>query len=76
MPVLRTVRPIRVVLGEARSALTMTQHDFGYAIGASHRTATRWDAGRSVPAVHHLVALARLLFPVSRTLAEEVANHA
>lgn len=76
MMVIRNVRPVRVVLGEARDALSMTQREFGDAVGSSHRTAVRWDAGRATPASHHLVAMARLLYPVSRSLAEEAANHA
>jgi hypothetical protein len=69
-------RSVSVVLGEARRALGMTQRAFGYAVGASHRSAVRWDAGQSVPAAHHLHALAKLVLPRSRDLAVEVARAA
>jgi len=69
-------RSIRLVLGEARRKLGMSQRKFGYAIGSSHRSAVRWDAGKATPAQHHLQKLARLLHPVDRDLAAEVANAA
>jgi transcriptional regulator with XRE-family HTH domain len=64
---------MRVLLGEARVLLGMSQKDFGYAVGSSHRTAVRWDAGRSEPARHHLESLAKLLHPESPPLAAEIA---
>ena len=72
----RERRSIHLVLGEARRALSMTQEDFGYAVGASHRTAVRWDAGQSDPAEHHLKKLAELLYKEHRALAAEVADFA
>lgn len=54
----------------------MSQREFGYAVGSSHRTAARWDAGRSSPGVDNLLALARLLYPENRELASEVADAA
>jgi transcriptional regulator with XRE-family HTH domain len=72
----RTQRPIRLILGEARRALGMSQREFGYAVGSSHRTAARWDAGRSTPGMDNLLALARLLYPEHRELAIEVADAA
>jgi len=54
----------------------MSQREFGYAVGSSHRTAVRWDAGRASPTVHNLQVLARLLYPEDRELASEVANAA
>jgi transcriptional regulator with XRE-family HTH domain len=69
-------RAIRLILGEARNALHMSQREFGYAVGASHRTASRWDGGKASPGVHHLHVLARLLHPHDRTLAAEVADAA
>jgi transcriptional regulator with XRE-family HTH domain len=62
-----------VLLGEARQLLGMSQKDFGYAVGSSHRTAVRWDAGRSKPARHHLESLAKLVHPASPALASEIA---
>jgi hypothetical protein len=64
---------MRVLLGEARRALNMSQKEFGYAAGSSHRTAVRWDAGLSAPGTHHLVTLAGLLHPASPSLAAEIA---
>jgi transcriptional regulator with XRE-family HTH domain len=66
-------RPVGIVLGEARFALGMTQEEFGSALGSSHRTAVRWDAGESVPAPHHLEELARRLYAAHRALAVEAA---
>jgi hypothetical protein len=67
-------RSIHVVVGEARDELDMSQRQFGEALGASHRSAVRWDAGQATPAVHHLHTLARLLYPRNRALAAEVAD--
>jgi hypothetical protein len=53
----------------------MTQNEFGSALGASHRTAVRWDAGQSSPGAHELRTLAGLLHPHDRLLAVEVAQH-
>jgi transcriptional regulator with XRE-family HTH domain len=66
-------RSIHIILGEARRALGMSQEKFGSAIGSSHRSAVRWDAGRATPAEHQLRTLAGLLHPVERALAAEVA---
>jgi hypothetical protein len=66
-------RPIRQVLGDARHMLVMSQREFGYAVGASHRSAVRWDAGEATPAEHHLRRLAGLLYPRDHALAAEVA---
>jgi DNA-binding XRE family transcriptional regulator len=68
-------RSVHLVLGDARRLLGMTQNEFGSALGASHRTAVRWDAGQSSPGEHELRTLARLLHPHDRSLAIEVAQH-
>src|SRR5262249_53536689 len=73
---MKTARSLGVVLLEAQRALGMSQKEFGYASGASHRTAARWAAGHSRPASHHLVAVAKLLYSTDRALAAEVASHA
>jgi hypothetical protein len=52
----------------------MSQEKFGYAVGASHRTAVRWDAAESHPSDDHLRKLAGLLHPHDRVLAAEVAD--
>jgi DNA-binding XRE family transcriptional regulator len=69
-----STRPKPVILGEARRTLGMTQRQFGAALGSSHRTAVRWEAGKSAITPNELVALARLLHPLDRDLAEEVAS--
>lgn len=69
-------RSIHVIMNSARVTLGMTQRSFGEAVGASHRTAARWDAGSSTPGEHHLHTLARLLLPLDRSLAVEVADAA
>jgi hypothetical protein len=72
---IRPTKPIRLLLVEARQALGMTQREFGYALEASHRSATRWDAGRSTPSADALRKLAALLLPHDRALAVEAAAH-
>jgi hypothetical protein len=67
-------RDIRVVVGEARDALGMTQQQFGYAVGASHRSAVRWDAGQATPDDASLRKMAELLVARDRALAAEVAD--
>jgi transcriptional regulator with XRE-family HTH domain len=68
-------RSVHLVLGDARRVLGMTQNEFGSALGSSHRTAVRWDAGQSSPGAHELRTLAGLLHPRDRSLAIEVAQH-
>jgi hypothetical protein len=51
----------------------MSQAEFGPALGWSHRTAVRWERGRSEPTQASLVELASLLAPVDRDLAAEAA---
>ena len=68
--------PLRHVLSLARARLGMSQREFGPALFLSHRTASRWDTGRSVPVASTLRHLAALLVPVDLALAQEVAAHA
>jgi DNA-binding XRE family transcriptional regulator len=68
------VRTMHYLLLEARRALQMSQRQFGYTVGASHRTAVRWDAGKASPAAHHYAAIVKLLYPVDRALAAEIAG--
>src|SRR5260370_32615110 len=70
----RAGRPVRELVGEARRELGMTQEQFGIAVGASHRSAVRWDAGQATPGTHQLHTLARLLYPRNGALAAEVAD--
>ena len=58
----------------ARSTLGMTQEEFGRALGASHRSAQRWDAGDAEPGAHHLQTLVRLLYPKDAALATQIAD--
>src|SRR5450631_3906080 len=67
--------PMGHMLTLARNALGMSQRQFGPALGASHRTASRWDTRRSSPSEGQLRRLAELLVPVDRALAEEAAAH-
>jgi len=69
-------RPIGDLLVRARGTLGMTQRTFGEALGASYRTAQRWDAGRAVPVVMQMRELAKLVFPHDASLAAEIAGAA
>jgi transcriptional regulator with XRE-family HTH domain len=60
----------------AMGRLGMSQREFGPALGASHRTASRWATGRSHPSVFELRRLAALLAPIDLDLAREAAAHA
>jgi hypothetical protein len=67
-------RSVQLILIDAQRELGMTQREFGYAVGSSHRSAVRWASRQATPAEHHLRTLAGLLYPVNRTLAAEVAD--
>jgi hypothetical protein len=67
-------RSVQLILIDAQRALSMTLREFGYAVGSSHRSAVRWASRQATPAEHHLRSLARLLHPVDRILAAEVAD--
>jgi transcriptional regulator with XRE-family HTH domain len=69
-------RPLRETLAFARHTLGMSQHQFGPALGWSHRTAVRWERGLSTPTDTSLVKLAGLLVPLDVDLAAEVAKAA
>ena len=62
------------LVSRARSTLEMTQEEFGQALGASHRSAQRWDAGTATPGAHHLQTLVRLLYPKDAALATQIAD--
>src|SRR5208282_4601715 len=70
----QAARTLGHFLSDARMALRMSQREFGGALGASHRTATRWDGGRATPAGFHLHRLAELLMPIDADLAAEAAR--
>jgi transcriptional regulator with XRE-family HTH domain len=67
---------LRQMLSLARSRLGMSQREFGPALFASHRSASRWETGHSAPDSAGLRRLAELLVAVDRGLAEEAAAHA
>jgi transcriptional regulator with XRE-family HTH domain len=71
-----TKLPLGHLLTAARNRLGMSQRQFGPALHASHRTASRWDTGRSRPSVISLRQLAALLAPIDLALAAEAAAHA
>jgi DNA-binding XRE family transcriptional regulator len=75
MAVIKPQRSLGHLLSDARNKLSMSQRTFGPALGASHRTATRWDAGHAYPAPWELRKLAELLVPVDTALAAEAAAH-
>jgi|HubBroStandDraft_2_1064218.scaffolds.fasta_scaffold70474_2 hypothetical protein len=54
----------------------MSQAQFGPALGASHRTAVRWDSGRSDPGGEAFCKLAALLVPHDLALAADAAAYA
>ena len=67
---------LRVLLRRSKIALGLTQATFGPALGASHRTAQRWEAGRAHPGSVALARLAKILAPIDLHLAAEAAAHA
>lgn len=70
---IQTHRTVRELLIHARQALGMTQKQFGMALGASHRTASRWEGGQSYPYGSELTELAALVYPKDASLAAELA---
>lgn len=75
MAVLKPQRTRGRLLTDARRRLAMSQREFGPALGASHRTATRWDSGYARPAEWELRRLAELLVPLDAELASDAAAH-
>ncbi|MGA2448776.1 MAG: helix-turn-helix domain-containing protein [Polyangiaceae bacterium] len=75
MPIAKPRSTLPQLLTDARRQLRMSQREFGPALGASHRTANRWDAGKASPAARNLQRLAELLAPVNPALATEAAAH-
>jgi transcriptional regulator with XRE-family HTH domain len=66
-------RPVTELLIRAREALGMTQEKFGVALQASHRTASRWEAGQSAPVPAEVCKLAAMVYPKDAKLAAELA---
>jgi DNA-binding XRE family transcriptional regulator len=69
-------RPLDDLLVRSRRTLGMTQRTLGEALGASLRTAQRWDSGAAHPGVSQVRTLARLVFPIDPALAAELASAA
>jgi hypothetical protein len=67
-------RARHIVMSAIKQRLGMTQRDFGVAVGSSHRTAVRWDAGQSLPGDDDMRAAAALVHPSDRALAAEAAD--
>jgi transcriptional regulator with XRE-family HTH domain len=57
----------------ARAALGLSRQDFAARLDSSFTTVGRWERGHSIPLDVHFVAMARLLYPVDRDLAEQAA---
>jgi hypothetical protein len=68
-------RSVQLIMIDAQRALGMTQREFGYAVGASHRTAVRWAARQSTPSEGNLRKVAGLLHLKHPALAAEVADY-
>lgn len=67
-------RPLVLLQQDARHTLGMSQREFGYAVGSSHRSAVRWASRAAEPAPHHLRRMAELVYPANRALAAEIAD--
>ena len=61
---------------EARRALSWTQRQLGDNLGASMRTASRWETGRASMRADEIAKLARYVYPVRPDLAEQLALYA
>jgi transcriptional regulator with XRE-family HTH domain len=72
----RPHRPLIELLVRARQALEMTQKEFGLALDASHRTASRWEADRSTPDAAQRSKLAAMVYPKDAQIADELAASA
>jgi transcriptional regulator with XRE-family HTH domain len=58
----------------ARMALGLTQKELGERLGASVRTANRWEGGQAHPDLRQIAELARAVFPKDAALAEGLAR--
>ena len=68
-----TTRHSSVLVQEARRAMNLAQAEFATTIGSSHRTISRWESGDTTPAPFQLCNIARLVYPLDRELATEMA---
>jgi transcriptional regulator with XRE-family HTH domain len=65
---------IHSLFDRARQALHASQVEIGTMLGASRRTAQRWDAGKASPSTEQLQTLARRVYPSDPRLAAEIAT--
>jgi DNA-binding XRE family transcriptional regulator len=66
-------RPIAALIGQARRTLGVSQRELGELLGASRRTAARWEWGHSELSVSNACDLARRVHPHDPALASELA---
>jgi transcriptional regulator with XRE-family HTH domain len=66
--------PLIPMVVEARRELNWSQRQLGEALGASMRTASRWEAGRARLYEDQITTLARHVYPVRPDLAERLAG--
>ncbi|HEX3771051.1 MAG TPA: helix-turn-helix transcriptional regulator [Polyangiaceae bacterium] len=58
----------------ARVALQLSQRTMGERFGVSHRTAHRWEMGRSYPSLAQAHEMVRAVFPIDSGLAARLAE--
>jgi DNA-binding XRE family transcriptional regulator len=69
----RKIGSLAELIARARKTLGMTQAELGPALGWSHKTALRWEWGRSSPDGPAMEKLLSLIAPVDVELAAELA---
>ena len=62
------------LLVRARQALGWNQRELGERLGSSHRTAVRWEGGHSHFSASYAAKLVKLVYPIDRDLAWEIAT--
>jgi transcriptional regulator with XRE-family HTH domain len=62
-----------LLLIEVCRALQWSQRELGLKVGVSRRTVSRWMARQSAPSSSELAVLARIVYGVNPTLAEQLA---
>ena len=73
-PLLSHSKEAKALVSLARMRLGMSQEQFGHALGASKRTATRWDGGRASPSIPQVRILTGLVYPRDPELAAQLAS--
>ena len=67
-------QPMQHLLVRARQALGWNQRGLGERLGSSHRTAVRWEGGHSHFSASYAAKLVKLVYPIDRDLAWEIAT--